>query len=145
MSVWPEEQLSERVRAAGGSVRSAVPDLLAAFGVRRFTQRACRNIERALTDVGLEATPPLSKAGPSGHVIISPRPEGAPAPVPPEDPVERQSDAQVPRVAVDAANRSLERAAVWSQANLDPRLAAPLALAIAFLAVIVILMSSGGH
>jgi hypothetical protein len=41
MSVWPEERLHEEVRDAGAPVSASVPELLAVFGVRRFTSRAC--------------------------------------------------------------------------------------------------------
>src|SRR5438132_8886235 len=86
MSVWPEERLNERIHNAGAPVTSSVPELLSAFGVRRFTPRACRNIERALAEVGLETRPPLPAAGPSGDVEIATRAEGpapvSPAPVP---------------------------------------------------------------
>jgi hypothetical protein len=154
MSVWPEERLRERVHEAGGPVTSAVPDLLAAFGARRFTRRACRNIEAALAQVGLEANPPLASAGPTGRVEISHRPGGAAtssntqvqrAPAPPatvEGRMEtRQGSVRVDDV-VEAAGRAVSQAVDRAHTEIDLRLAAPLALAAAMIAVIMIIATT---
>jgi hypothetical protein len=174
MSVWPEERLRERVEHSDGPVRSEVADLLAAFGARRFTDRACRNIERALSQVGLEANPSLSSAGPSGHVEISAQAPGSATDGPPETgeaapdtnadrpPVEVagappshgftetadrpvQIDLERVRAAVLAASRSLEGVVQWPRPNAIARMAAPLAIAIALIAVVAVVASSSGR
>lgn len=76
MSTWPEERLRKRVDATGGPVEMEVAALLGAFGARRFTGRARRNVEQALRQVDLDVDPPLETAPAKARVRISPRRAG---------------------------------------------------------------------
>ena len=57
VGVWPEERLREELEAAGGRAEWEIGPLLRAFGARRPTSRARRNMERALREAGVGVEP----------------------------------------------------------------------------------------
>ena len=95
MSIWPEEELRERVAAGGGRVSMPAEELLGGFGVRRATPAARRNVERWLGEAGLGLEPPLGGNGLPPEVTIFERRPGMEPP--------RAEDRAEPRAEEPAA------------------------------------------
>jgi hypothetical protein len=113
-------------------VTTDVADVLEAFGVRRCTDQACHNIERALRDVGLRIRPALARVAPQGEVTVSiHNPEEPPDPDPPAESVPVVQEHVPPPPPPPPA-----------PVNYEARLICGTALAFALLALIVILMGS---
>jgi sortase A len=91
MSIWPEENLRERVTAGGGRVSMPSEELLGGFGIRQPTPAARRNVEVWLAQAGLGVEPSLGTNGLPDSVTLYerspfeelPQPPAAELPQPP--------------------------------------------------------------
>ncbi|MEA2474045.1 MAG: sortase [Thermoleophilaceae bacterium] len=97
MSIWPEENLRDRVTAGGGRVSMSADELLRDFGIRQPTQAARRNVEMWLAQAGLGVDPSLGANGLPSSVTLYERKPLAELP-PPAAPERVEEPA-----AVDAA------------------------------------------
>ena len=89
MPSWPEQDLRERVAAAGGRVSISSEELLGGFGLRRATPAARRNVEAWLADAGLAVEPSLGTNGlPDTVTLFDPQApaEHGPPPAAPTEP-----------------------------------------------------------
>ncbi|MBV9212417.1 MAG: sortase [Actinobacteria bacterium] len=70
MSISEEERLRRRLEASGGRGDLGINDLLSAFGVRKATPQARRQVEAALVAAGIAVEPSLESATPRTRVTL---------------------------------------------------------------------------